>query len=84
MGIRVVRLVDDVENVDGYDRLLRYVYVEEEMATPGSLSSKLIGTFRTLWDFTVSAQFTMNSQLCTASPGSIVHVSPSTCSAPSR
>ena len=32
VGIRVVRLVDDVENVDGYDRLLRYVYVEEEMA----------------------------------------------------
>ncbi|CAN5563884.1 thermonuclease family protein [soil metagenome] len=29
---RVVRLVDDVENVDGYDRLLRYVYVGEEMA----------------------------------------------------
>jgi micrococcal nuclease len=29
---RVVKLVDDVENVDGYDRLLRYVYVDEEMA----------------------------------------------------
>jgi micrococcal nuclease len=32
VGNRVVRLVDDVENVDGYDRLLRYVYVGEEMA----------------------------------------------------
>jgi micrococcal nuclease len=27
-----VRLIDDVENTDGYDRLLRYVYVDEEMA----------------------------------------------------
>ena len=27
-----VRLVDDVENVDGYGRLLRYVYLEGEMA----------------------------------------------------
>jgi micrococcal nuclease len=32
LGNRIVRLVDDVENVDGYDRLLRYVYVGEEMA----------------------------------------------------
>jgi len=32
LGNRVVRLVDDIENVDGYDRLLRYVYVGEEMA----------------------------------------------------
>lgn len=32
VGNRIVRLVDDVENVDGYDRLLRYVYVGEEMA----------------------------------------------------
>ncbi|MDQ5815335.1 MAG: thermonuclease family protein, partial [Actinomycetota bacterium] len=29
---RAVRLVDDVEEVDGYGRLLRYVYVEEELA----------------------------------------------------
>ena len=29
---REVRLVDDVEEVDGYGRLLRYVYVEEELA----------------------------------------------------
>ena len=29
---RSVRLVDDVEEVDGYGRLLRYVYVEEELA----------------------------------------------------
>jgi micrococcal nuclease len=29
---REVRLVDDVENVDAYDRLLRYVYIGEEMA----------------------------------------------------
>lgn len=27
-----VRLVDDVENVDRYDRLLRYVYIGDEMA----------------------------------------------------
>ncbi len=29
---RTVRLVDDVENVDSYGRLLRYVYVGDEMA----------------------------------------------------
>jgi micrococcal nuclease len=29
---REVRLVDDVENTDSYDRLLRYVYVGDEMA----------------------------------------------------
>ncbi len=29
---RTVRLVDDVENIDGYGRLLRYVYVHDEMA----------------------------------------------------
>ena len=29
---REVRLVDDVEEVDGFGRLLRYVYVEEELA----------------------------------------------------
>lgn len=29
---RDVRLVDDVENVDGYGRLLRYVYIGDEMA----------------------------------------------------
>ena len=29
---RSVRLVDDVENVDGYGRLLRYVYIGDEMA----------------------------------------------------
>lgn len=29
---REVRMVDDVEEVDGYGRLLRYVYVEEELA----------------------------------------------------
>ena len=29
---REVRLVDDVENEDSYDRLLRYVYMGEEMA----------------------------------------------------
>jgi micrococcal nuclease len=29
---REVRLVDDVENTDRYDRLLRYVYLAEEMA----------------------------------------------------
>jgi micrococcal nuclease len=29
---RRVRLIDDVENSDQYDRLLRYVYVGEEMA----------------------------------------------------
>jgi micrococcal nuclease len=29
---RRVRLVDDVENVDGYGRLLRYVYIGDEMA----------------------------------------------------
>jgi micrococcal nuclease len=28
---RQVRLIDDVENTDRYDRLLRYVYVGEEM-----------------------------------------------------
>lgn len=27
-----VRLVDDVENIDRYDRLLRYVYIGDEMA----------------------------------------------------
>lgn len=27
-----VRMVDDVENVDRYDRLLRYVYIGDEMA----------------------------------------------------
>ena len=27
-----VRLVDDVENVDSYGRLLRYVYIDDEMA----------------------------------------------------
>ena len=27
-----VRMVDDVENVDQYDRLLRYVYIGDEMA----------------------------------------------------
>ena len=27
-----VRLVDDVENIDGYGRLLRYVYIGDEMA----------------------------------------------------
>ena len=29
---RAVRLVKDVENTDRYDRLLRYVYIEDEMA----------------------------------------------------
>jgi micrococcal nuclease len=29
---RSVRLVDDVEERDGYDRLLRYVYIGDEMA----------------------------------------------------
>ncbi|MDQ4145212.1 MAG: thermonuclease family protein [Actinomycetota bacterium] len=29
---RTVRLVDDVENVDSYGRLLRYVYLGDEMA----------------------------------------------------
>jgi micrococcal nuclease len=29
---REVRLIDDVENTDRYDRLLRYVYLGEEMA----------------------------------------------------
>lgn len=29
---QTVRLVDDVENVDGYGRLLRYVYIGDEMA----------------------------------------------------
>jgi micrococcal nuclease len=29
---QTVRLIDDVENVDGYGRLLRYVYLGEEMA----------------------------------------------------
>jgi micrococcal nuclease len=27
-----VRLVTDVENVDGFDRLLRYIYIDSEMA----------------------------------------------------
>ncbi len=29
---RVVRLVKDVEETDGFDRLLRYVYIDDEMA----------------------------------------------------
>jgi micrococcal nuclease len=29
---QTIRLVDDVENSDGYDRLLRYVYLRDEMA----------------------------------------------------
>lgn len=29
---RLVRLVDDVENIDSYGRLLRYVYLGDEMA----------------------------------------------------
>ncbi len=32
LGGRTVRLVDDVEQKDSYDRLLRYVYVGDEMA----------------------------------------------------
>ena len=32
LGDREVRLVDDVEETDGYDRLLRYVYLGDEMA----------------------------------------------------